>query len=74
MNLKLPKTNSRDPSHSLGTTSKIRHLISLFYNHINGNNAYQSYLQHCGRNNPLSKKDFLRQREKSKWTKISRCC
>ncbi len=46
--------------------------------YINGDFAYKNYLKIFNKKNcqktPLSKKDFLRQKEQRKWQKINRCC
>ncbi len=57
---------------------KIWKLIRLFRDHITGELAYKNYLSHCGKNNPsekiIDRKTFLRNREKSRWDKVNRCC
>jgi len=59
-------------------TRKIWKLILLFRDHVTGELAYQNYLKRCGRKHPqgkiISKKEFLRNHEKSKWDNVNRCC
>lgn len=47
-------------------------------NYINGDYAYQAYLNNIKNSNlqtqPISKKDFLRLKQKRKWLGINRCC
>lgn len=54
-------------------------LIRLFRDHITGELAYQNHLKHCGKNKSsekisIDRKTFLRNREKSRWDKVNRCC
>jgi uncharacterized short protein YbdD (DUF466 family) len=50
----------------------------LLRDHLSGDFAYQNYLEHHSKKHkkekPLSKKLFLRDKEKCKWNKINRCC
>jgi len=50
----------------------------LVCDYLNGNFAYKNYCDHASKNHPhekiLDKKSFLRDKEKSKWQKINRCC
>ena len=50
--------------------------LNMFKNYLNGNFAYQKYLEHHEKscNQLLDKKSFLRYKEKEKWNKINRCC
>jgi uncharacterized short protein YbdD (DUF466 family) len=56
----------------------MKKFLLLILNYLNGNFAYQNYLKHQKKNhpnqNPLSKKNFLREMQKLKWQKINRCC
>ncbi len=56
---------------------KFFNLILLFKNYINGNFAYQKYLEQHEKHSHsqvLDKKSFLRDKEKCKWNKVNRCC
>ena len=53
---------------------KFQKFLLLIRDTISGDFAYKNYLKHCGKNLPLSKKDFLRKREKTKWERVNRCC
>jgi uncharacterized short protein YbdD (DUF466 family) len=50
----------------------------LLRDHLDGDFAYRNYLEHHQKNHPqetaLSKKLFLRNKEKVKWNKVNRCC
>jgi len=50
----------------------------LLRDHISGDFAYQNYLTHQQKNHRakkvFSKKEFLRDKEKTKWNKVNRCC
>lgn len=52
--------------------------IGLLRSYINGDFAYQKYvehhLKHHDKEKLLDKKSFLRKREENKWSKINRCC
>jgi uncharacterized short protein YbdD (DUF466 family) len=43
-----------------------------------GDDAYERYLAHQraqhGDRTPLSRRDYFRQRQEQKWSKVSRCC
>ncbi len=57
---------------------KFREFFKLLKNYINGDFAYENYLQHQHTKHPhlipLSKKDFFAASQKNKWSKINRCC
>ncbi len=58
---------------------QIRNFILLMRDHINGELAYQNHLKYCkekGSKNEklIDRKTFLRNREKSRWDKVNRCC
>ncbi len=57
---------------------KIFNFLRLLKSHINGDFAYENYLNHQRRNHPkqepLDKNSFLKQKEKEKWRKVNRCC
>jgi uncharacterized short protein YbdD (DUF466 family) len=56
----------------------MRKFLRLIYDYLNGNFAYQNYVEHQQRSHSdeqvLDKKSFLRDKEKRKWQKINRCC
>ncbi|MBM3579596.1 MAG: YbdD/YjiX family protein [Alphaproteobacteria bacterium] len=57
----------------LGMNGLVKFFL-LLRDYITGETAYQNYLKHCGQTKPLDKRTFLRNREKSKWEKVRRCC
>lgn len=56
----------------------MKKFLRLIRDYLNGNFAYQNYVEHCKKNHGaekiLDKKSFLRDCQKRKWQKINRCC
>jgi uncharacterized short protein YbdD (DUF466 family) len=52
--------------------------LKFLKNYIDGNFAYENYLQHHRKNHPdqkpLDKKSFFTAQQKNKFSKINRCC
>jgi uncharacterized short protein YbdD (DUF466 family) len=56
---------------------KIFQFFKLVKSHLNGDFAYQNYLEKLDKtceNQVLSKKEFLLKRQNEKFKKVSRCC
>ncbi len=53
-------------------------LFKSLKNYIDGNFAYENYLQHHVKHHPntppLDKKSFFEAQQKNKWSRINRCC
>jgi len=58
----------------------VRYLRRLwhFVREVTGDNAYDRYLAHHRLHHPgqppLSPRDFYRQQQERKWSRVSRCC
>ncbi len=59
----------------------LKKIITIFTNiksHIDGDFAYEKYVNHCKIHHKsletLNKKDFLKKRQKEKFERINRCC
>jgi len=72
-NISLPKMLSK-----LDLLKTLKSSFKTFKDYIEGNFAYENYLkhhtQHHQNTTPLTKKAFLKQAQKDKWSKINRCC
>ncbi len=57
---------------------KIIKFLKLVKSYLNGDFAYQNYLTHHQKNHhnqqALDKKTFLSEQQKTKWSKVNRCC
>ena len=57
---------------------KILKFLRLLKSYINGDFAYENYLEHHKKTHPeiapLNKKDFFSAQQKNKWRKVNRCC
>jgi uncharacterized short protein YbdD (DUF466 family) len=52
--------------------------LKLVIDYVNGDFAYQNYLNHLKKYHPkevaLDKKAFLKKRQEDKWKRVNRCC
>ncbi len=57
---------------------KIKKFLRKIKEYVEGDFAYQNYLEHCQKNHSdrkiLTKEEFFKMQQKQKWEGVNKCC